>query len=128
MNPYLFAYGFLKSRFHGNQSTQTPNFEAKLLGAGLYRGKIYRVASYPGVVYLPNDHYHVRGEIFELNNPEASLRLLDQYEHAHPFIINNPDYKRVLRPILFNQKTIECWVYEYLLDIDPKTEIESGEF
>lgn len=128
MNPYLFAYGFLKTKYHGSKTTNTPDFRARLIGKGYYTGRIYRVASYPGVIFDLDNTYEVVGEIFELKNPQEDFKTLDEYEHASPLITNNPDYQRVIRKIKHGNQTIECWVYEYLLPVSPESEITTGEF
>jgi len=125
---YLFAYGFLKTEFHGNLKTKTPAIDGHLFGEGFYTGRIYQVDAYPGVIYDPSLSPHVKGEIFLLNNPDRTLSILDKYEHAKPLITSDPDYERVLRPIHTASGIIECWVYEYLLPIDPGTELLKGEF
>ncbi|RED97962.1 gamma-glutamylcyclotransferase (GGCT)/AIG2-like uncharacterized protein YtfP [Marinoscillum furvescens DSM 4134] len=127
-DPYLFAYGFLMSVFHGNEQTQTPPLDARLLGLGTYDGLLYRVASYPGVIYRPEGDKQVYGEVFWLNHPNRTLPILDEYEHASPLITNAPEYARRLRPIRLEGKTIQCWVYEYLGTVQPDSEIKSGKF
>lgn len=128
MNPYLFAYGFLKRMYHGSQETKTPPMEVTFFSTGLYQGQIYRIDHYPGVVYDPGAPFRVKGEIFKMVNPEALLPTLDTYERSLPLITENPEYQRVLRPIQTEQGIMECWVYEYLLLSDKHPVIASGEF
>lgn len=125
---YLFAYGFLKTIYHGNSKTQTPAMDVEFISSGLYQGHIYRIGRYPGVIYDPGADYRVKGEVFKMNNPEMLLPVLDKYEHSLPLIIEDPEYKRVLRPIKTEKGLIDCWVYEYLNITGEHLRIESGEF
>ncbi|MEQ9306601.1 MAG: gamma-glutamylcyclotransferase family protein [Marinoscillum sp.] len=127
MSDYLFAYGFLKRRFHGNTKTQTPAFEAEFVSDGWYKGLIYRVDIYPGVIPA-DDGSKVKGEVFRLKSPEIALKILDKYENSRPLVILNPDYERVIRPIETSSGVVNCWVYEYLKPVNPATLISSGEF
>lgn len=128
ISPYLFAYGFLKRHYHGNEKTQTPDFEHKFISSGTFTGRLYRVDIYPGVIYDTSAGTMVHGEIFELNEPEKALRQLDRYENALPLVNLNPDYERRLRPVKTASGILQCWVYEYLKPINPATKIESGIF
>ncbi|MFT4834953.1 MAG: gamma-glutamylcyclotransferase (GGCT)/AIG2-like uncharacterized protein YtfP [Marinoscillum sp.] len=127
-SPLLFAYGFLKRKFHGSDITQTPIFKSKFFTEGTLSGHLYQVDSYPGVVYDDLTNHQVKGEVFLLEDVEETLLLLDQYEHALPLITDNPEYARRLRPINVDNGIIHCWVYEYIWPVDPHTEIISGEF
>ena len=128
MSPYLFAYGFLKTKYHGNEKTRTPPFEHRYVSSGTLPGEIYRVDVFPGVIYEVNSKELVHGEIFELLAPEESFRILDRYENALPLVQLDPDYERRLRPIKTDQGILECWVYEYLKPVNPATKINSGSF
>lgn len=128
MPEYLFAYGFLKTRFHGNEKTQTPEIPGTLLSEGTYPGRIYKVNVYPGVIFDPGSGQKVKGEVFELSTPDETLRILDLYENALPLVQLDPDYERRLRPIEIPTGVVQCWVYEYLRPVNPATEIASGDF
>lgn len=128
MSNYLFAYGFLKRRFHGNTTTKTPPMDVRFVCEGTYPGKIYRVAAYPGVSHDPSGEHWVKGEVFEINDPDQLIPVLDEFENAHPLVTENPTYARVLRTIQTPVGALDCWVYEYLLPMEERTRIESGEF
>lgn len=128
MITYLFAYGFLKTRFHGSRKTETPEIKAELITNGFYPGKMFRVNVYPGVVYDPECGQKVKGEIFKLENAEEMLHVLDRYENALPLVLLDPDYERRMRTIETPSGPLDCWVYEYLKAVNPATEIKSGEF
>ncbi|MFY0606957.1 MAG: gamma-glutamylcyclotransferase [Cyclobacteriaceae bacterium] len=128
MTQYLFAYGFLKSQFHGSEKTETPEMLVDLVSPGTLKGKIYRVNIYPGVIYDPNCDQEIKGEVFKMQDPETLLHTLDMYENALPLVQLNPDYERRIRPVETPQGILECWVYEYIKPVNPATEIKSGEF
>ncbi|WP_421869327.1 gamma-glutamylcyclotransferase family protein [Marinoscillum sp.] len=128
ISPYLFAYGFLKRKYHGSHKTQTPNFGHRFVSVGKIPGSIYKVDVFPGVIYEESSDEVVHGEVFELISPEVALKILDRYENAKPLVHLNPDYERRLRPVLTEQGIVECWVYEYLRPINPATKIHSGTF
>ncbi len=128
MTQYLFAYGFLKSQFHGNDKTETPEMLVDLVATGKLKGKIFRVNIYPGVIYDASSDQKIMGEVFKMKDPETLLRTLDRYENALPLVQLNPDYERRIRPVETPDGILECWVYEYIKPINPATEIISGEF
>ncbi len=127
-SPLLFAYGFLKRKFHGSDITQTPPFKSKFFAEGTLSGRLYQVNSYPGLVYDELTEHQVKGEVFLLEDVEKTLLLLDQYEHALPLIKEQPEYERRLRPINVDNGILHCWVYEYILPVHPNTGIISGQF
>lgn len=128
MSSFLFAYGFLKTRFHGSPKTETPDINGELVAEGHYPGRIYRVNVFPGVIFDPDSGATVKGEVFKLHTPEETLHLLDKYENAKPLVELDPDYERRLRPVTTSQGVFECWVYEYIRPVSPATEITTGEF
>lgn len=128
MSNYLFAYGFLKTVYHGNVETKTPPMDVEFVSSGLYQGQIYRLGRYPGVVFDEKAPYRVKGEIFKMRDAQKLLPILDEYEIAAPLITEDPEYQRVLRPIKTESGFMECWVYEYLKVNDQHPIIESGEF
>jgi gamma-glutamylcyclotransferase (GGCT)/AIG2-like uncharacterized protein YtfP len=72
------------------------------------------------------------GEVYKINSPNL-LQTLDKYEDA----LSEEEYEK-LKPLTKNpceyirkQITIEgmeCWIYEYLGEVDTSTHIKSGVF
>ncbi|WP_258104759.1 gamma-glutamylcyclotransferase [Marinoscillum sp. MHG1-6] len=127
MKEYLFAYGLLKRKYSSNPIYGVPPMPIKYVGVGIYQGKLYRVAHYPGVKYDPKSSNKVIGDVYEVNNP-FFLNRMDAYEMAWPLIKKFPEYRRVKRPVIVKGKTIQCWVYEYEKPLSPLKRIFSGDF
>lgn len=128
MSNLLFAYGFLKREFQGNQMTQTPPFLFHYIGDGYFPGRMYLVEDFPGAIYLPEWTGQVHGEILKLENAEKALSILDEYEHAAPLIQEDPWYSRQLRSVTTATGVVKCWVYEYRHHTDGLQEIKDGKF
>lgn len=117
---YLFVYGTLKSNFD-NDFARYLRANAKLVGTGIVKGRLFILGWYPGLV-LDEDAYEVKGEVYEfLNDQEILLKKLDTYEG-----VDSDDFRRVLRPVNLNSEMINCWVYETLIEND--VELKTGEF
>ncbi len=127
MNPHLFVYGTLLSGAGHPKGAQLGR-EARLLGAATIQGcRLYGLGRYPGLVEAADAPGPVHGEVFELNNPAASLKWLDAYEGIVP---GNPDqdqYERVERPArLASGQEITAWVYFYRKDVQRFRPIPDG--
>lgn len=109
-------------------ATRTPKMDISFVSEGLYQGHLYKINHYPGVVYDESTPFAVTGEILKMNDPDALLPILDKYEHAAPLITADPEYRRVLRPVQTETGMVKCWVYEFILPVDPDTEIVSGKY
>ena len=73
----LFVYGTLRSRFN-NRAARLLRSHGTLIGPATVSGSIYRIGSYPG--WKPEPAGEVRGELYELRNPQETLDALDEYE------------------------------------------------
>ncbi len=78
--PPLFVYGTLRCGSRHPNATRLAR-EATWLGRAVVRGRLWRVAHYPGLV-APGSGI-VRGDLFRLHD-EASLSWLDAYEMCGP--------------------------------------------
>jgi gamma-glutamylcyclotransferase (GGCT)/AIG2-like uncharacterized protein YtfP len=94
----LFVYGTLRSEFE-NEYARLLRSQGELLGVTTVAGSIYRVQHYPA--WRPEPAGEVRGEVFRLNDPKATLAVLDEYEGA--------DFERV--PI--ETPLGRAWIYRY---------------
>ena len=77
--PRLFVYGTLKTGFD-NRWAKALGESATLLGPARLRGRLYRVAHYPGLKRSARGNSWVVGELFRLHNPRKLLQALDRYE------------------------------------------------
>jgi gamma-glutamylcyclotransferase (GGCT)/AIG2-like uncharacterized protein YtfP len=105
----LFVYGTLRSQFD-NRYARLLRAQAELVGGATVPGSIYRVRDYPA--YRSEPAAEVRGEMYRLRDPEATLRALDEYEGA--------DYDRVV--------VSGAWLYQYKREPPEHTRIASGDF
>jgi len=105
----LFVYGTLRSGFD-NPYAKLLRAQAELVGPAEVKGSIFRIADYPG--YRPEPAGTVHGELYRLADPEATLRILDEYE--------GPEYERLARE--------DCWIYQFRTQPPESAHIPSGDF
>ena len=105
----LFVYGTLRSEFN-NQYARLLRSQAELVRKASVLGSIYRVEHYPA--YRPEPRGEVRGEIYQLADPETTLKILDEYE--------GQEFERVV---------VEgAWIYQYKNQPPEDSRILSGVF
>jgi len=99
----LFVYGTLRRGskikiarlFHAN---------AEFLGPGRMQGRLVRSHPHRGVVRSEKSGEWIVGEIFQLNDPNKLLPILDEYEGS--------DYRRTSVPVeLESGKRLRAWMY-----------------
>jgi gamma-glutamylcyclotransferase (GGCT)/AIG2-like uncharacterized protein YtfP len=113
MSSYLFVYGTLLSTA-GHPMGARLRREARLIGEASFPGRLYRITRYPGLVEDPGAQTPVAGEVYELNNPAASLVWLDAYEGIVPGPAGRDEYERVQRTVrLVSGEELTVWVYLY---------------
>jgi gamma-glutamylcyclotransferase (GGCT)/AIG2-like uncharacterized protein YtfP len=113
MSSYLFVYGTLLSAA-GHPMGARLRREARLIGQASFSGRLYRISHYPGLVEDPAAPAPVTGEVYELNNPAASLPWLDAYEGIVPGTGGRNEYERVQRAVrLASGEELTTWVYLY---------------
>jgi len=117
----LFVYGTLR-RGYDHEFARLLAATARFVGAAQVRGRIYKVAAYPGLVLSDDAAEQVRGDVFELNDPDETLRVLDEYEGS--------EYRRVAvtARLLDAGRTVDAWAYIYSSDVTGKPLILSGDF
>jgi gamma-glutamylcyclotransferase (GGCT)/AIG2-like uncharacterized protein YtfP len=110
----LFVYGTLRSEFD-NRYARLLRKEATFLRRARVAGSIYRVEHYPAFRPHPEgegSEGDVKGELYRLHTPEATLAVLDEYE--------GEEFERV---------AIEgAWLYQYKGDPRAEARIASGDF
>jgi len=126
MNALLFVYGSLLSRVRHPMGTRLRR-EARLLGEATVQGRLYSLGRYPGLVEAADSPYRVRGEVYDLTTPAASLKWLDAYEGAVPGKPERSPYERVERPVqLASDDIITAWVYLYRKSVRTRPEVLGG--
>ena len=87
------------------------------------RGRLYRVAEFPGAVPSDDEDERVVGELYELGeNSEALLVQLDAYEEVPD------DYLRVSSAVECAGREYTAWVYVWNRPTGALKRIESGDF
>lgn len=128
MVQYLFVYGTLRSDA-GYAMHQVLQQHACLLGAATLQGRLYQVAHYPGAVLSADPAQQVRGELYQLLQPERVLALLDEYEECSAQFTAPHEYLRQQVPVsLTTGECVNAWVYLYNRGCDNLVLISSGDF
>lgn len=128
---FIFVYGTLKSAYKElNAFTKAFHLDATWLCDATIQGNIYLMDWYPALHLIGSNL--VYGEIYKIHTPSL-LATIDIYEEA----CDEEDYKKldsfhktsfeyIRKRITINE--MECWVYEYLGEVDTSKRIESGVF
>ncbi|MBO0764238.1 MAG: gamma-glutamylcyclotransferase [Hyphomicrobiaceae bacterium] len=126
MNSLLFVYGTLMSRARHTMGVRLRR-EARLLGAATINGRLYSLHRYPGLVEGLDGRYAVRGEVYDLNAPAASLKWLDAYEGILSGRSEDSPYERVQRPVqLASGEVLTAWVYLYRKSVRTRPQVLGG--
>jgi gamma-glutamylcyclotransferase (GGCT)/AIG2-like uncharacterized protein YtfP len=124
MTNCLFVYGTLRK--NANRLAKRLVIDnAEYLGEGKINAKLYRVSWYPAAVACKehDETTFVIGDVFRLNNPHESLKMLDDYEDV-PVL-----YERTLVTVQMNNgMCLDAWVYLYKQSVQHLSEIKSGDF
>jgi len=124
----LFTYGTLCSGFE-NPTAVALHKKSIFLGAAQTQGRLYLInQSYPGLLQNELDTTIVKGELWELLNPVATLQELDEYEGCAKNSTQPFEYQRVVVKAEMNNVAIKAWAYLYRLPVIPSQEITSGDF
>jgi gamma-glutamylcyclotransferase (GGCT)/AIG2-like uncharacterized protein YtfP len=125
INPNLFVYGTLVSAAGHAMGARLAR-EATLLGPASMRGRLYKIAWYPGASDTPNAEERVYGELYALRDPVTSFAWLDAYEGLVAGRGDN-EYARLERAVQPLAGTeVMAWVYLYQRDPDPLAVIGGG--
>jgi len=105
----LFVYGTLRSAFD-NEYARLLRSQADLVGRAIVTGSIYRVQHFPA--FRPEPAGEVHGELYRLRDPEATLKILDEYEGS--------EFERVV--------VNGSWIYQYGMQPPENSRIANGDF
>ena len=119
----LFVYGTLRPG--------TPIAHARMLaeratlrGGAAVRGRLYRIAHYPGFVAGDGDEAWIPGEVFELPPGDDLLDVLDAYEGCGPSHPPPHEFERIRVMARFVDETCApVWVYEFRGEVDESRRI-----
>jgi gamma-glutamylcyclotransferase (GGCT)/AIG2-like uncharacterized protein YtfP len=126
MTTRLFVYGTLLSTAGHPMGTRLQR-EARLIGSGTVRGRLYSLGRYPGLVQTDGAARLVHGEVYALKMPAVSLKWLDAYEGIVPDRPEESPYERVVRRVRLNTgQTVDAWVYLYRNSVRLQPEVADG--
>lgn len=125
---FLFIYGTLLPVF-SNPASNWLKTNAEPISEGYMPGLLYKVADYPGAVYLHKGVTKVYGLIVKMNNTADVLSNLDKYEEVNPEHPARGEYIRQVVTIAgCDGIKRKCWVYLYNYDVRQLELIKSGDF
>ena len=122
----LFVYGTLlddRNPF-GSLLKNTCTFYKK----GRFNGKLFDLGEYPGAIYRPNIKQFVYGNIFAMNNPAETLKMLDDYEGFGQVQPQPNEFIRQIIEVEAESKIVSCWAYLYNQCADGFWQITSGNY
>ncbi len=127
-NTYLFVYGTLR-RETNSEMFKLLAKHADFVSNASYQGKLYKIDNYPGVIPSPNPTDIVKGEVYQLHDPNLILPQLDQYEECGPGFAEPTEYMRELWEVrLENGQLIQAWLYRYNYPTVALELLSSGDF
>jgi gamma-glutamylcyclotransferase (GGCT)/AIG2-like uncharacterized protein YtfP len=101
----------------------------RIVGTASAPGRLYDLGSYPGMVHAAAEGERVRGELYELHEPEATLADLDRYEGCGPEDPPPPLYERAPAVITLDRgEQRSAWVYLYRGPLTGARLIPSGDY
>jgi len=129
---YLFVYGTLRRTTNTTMYQHFLKEDAEYIGDAIYRGKIYVVDIYPGVVPSDDEQDMVFGEVFKLKDPGELILRIDEYEGCsddfpRPWLYYRDEVEVTLTD---SGETIPVWIYLYNRDPEAKQlpRITSGDY
>lgn len=128
MIEYIFVYGTLR-RDAGHVMHGILAKNASFVGNAVYQGRLYMIETYPGAVPEDDPQCLVHGEVYRLDEIDAALPTLDEYEQCGELFLHPTEYERKKQIVhLKDGGSIEAWVYLYNRPTIGLNEITSGDF
>lgn len=127
---YLFLYGTLLT---GTPSRRLDQLVTRCCAVGkpaYVHGRLYDLGSYPGAVPSIHKHDLVFGQLCQLANADACLRVLDRYELYIPGDEPNSEYlrRRVDAFLIPSGRRVNSWIYFYNRSTHDKPQIHTGDY
>lgn len=125
---HLFVYGTLLSGLRALPGW-TARCRARRVGEGTICARLYDLGRYPGAVAASGGQDRVHGEVYALAEPEAALRLLDDYEGCDPA---RPEVSLFVRSIVSatmgDGRRRQAWAYFFNGDVSRAWPIAGGDW
>jgi gamma-glutamylcyclotransferase (GGCT)/AIG2-like uncharacterized protein YtfP len=123
---YLFVYGTLR-RASKHPMAHYLDRHARWLGPATVPGRLYDLGPYPGVLPAADAGDQVHGDLCEMNEPDAVLARLDEYEGCP---LGQPEpglFERALATVTTEAgDSLQAWLYYYRRPVREEQRIESG--
>ena len=122
----VFFYGTLMTPFNRTGRLRIDQHLA-FKGRGSIAAALFDLGIYPAAV--PAADGRVRGEVYELTDPVAALRSLDELEGYRPGEPESSLYTRKRTPVAMDDgTTVDAWAYFYNAPLGRAERIESGDY
>ena len=126
ISQFLFVYGTLLQP--GNEFAEYLNQHCKFISAGKIKGRLYDIGEYPGALTDSNEEIYIYGSVFMMDDPDAILKVIDDYEGIGGLYSHPQEYVRELVDILTDNCNVSCWMYIYNLAVDNYNQICAGDY
>jgi gamma-glutamylcyclotransferase (GGCT)/AIG2-like uncharacterized protein YtfP len=129
MSDLLFAYGTLR-KGNSNAMAKYLAAHARFVADGWFQGRMFQISYYPGVIASNKASDRVYGEIYQLNDQDSILKLLDDYEECNTEHAQPAEYRRESVSISTMSGDVyeAVWIYLYQWPVQDKALIEHGDF
>lgn len=131
MTDRVFVYGTLRREVAGGMH-HLLGTDARFVASGWVRGMLIDLGAYPGLVdAAPGEagDAWVRGELYELGDPDARLPILDAYEGCGPSDPRPHAYERARREVVTDAGAhVTAWVYLYRGPTAERPPIPHGDY
>ena len=122
----VFFYGTLMTPFHRPGRSRIDK-HLQPVGRGTIGAALFDLGIYPAAV--PSTDTRVWGEVYEMTDPAAVLRALDEIEGYRAAEPESSLYTRTRVPvILIDGTTVNAWVYFYNAPLGRAERIVSGDY
>ena len=126
MAELVFFYGTLMTPFNRMGRLHLER-HLSFKGHGTISAALFDLGIYPAAV--PASDSRVTGEVYELTEPVAALRALDELEGYRPSDPETSLYTRTRTPVeMDNGTTVDAWAYFYNAPLGRAERIESGDY
>lgn len=123
---YLFVYGTLLQA--GNEFAAYLAANADFYSKAKFKGFLYDLGPYPGVIADPGNGSFVNGNVFVLKNARKVLKVLDDYEGFGPEYPEPNLFIREYATVETGTGLLACWIYLYNLPVEGYARIKSGDY
>lgn len=127
MTELVFFYGTLMAGF---ERRHRAGIDHKLVyvGGGFISAALFDLGLYPAAVPAPDGI--VRGELYEMSDPDAVLSALDQIEGYSPHHPDQSLYSRAEADVTLagGRAPVRAWVYFYNAPLAQAPRITSGDY